>query len=86
MLLLGRTFPLRDCLKGHILVDIIEETHKILKQELEIQRLQEQIDDLLTQKTEPVNAAACDSTPICAKCNRRLWRVRLAALAPFLID
>ena len=82
MLLLGRTFPLRKCLKGHILVDINEDSHQSCTAELMLQRLQEQT-DLQTATTEADSTEGWDGSPNCARCNRRMWRVWLAAFALF---
>ena len=84
MLLLGHTFPLRKCLKGHILVDMIEKTHTIVQTKLKRQEQKDQ-NDLKTENTEPVaqqsNHADSGSTCKCERCGRRLWQVSLASLA-----
>lgn len=78
MLLLGRCFPLRKCLKGHILVDIIEDTFQVRKAEFETQRTQEEA-DLQTINTEADSDDVREGRSHCAKCKRRFWQVRLTS-------
>ena len=82
MMLLGRTFPLRQCLNGHVFAFIVEDFYKSWRAGLEAPSEEEESDEEADpaegkqqEQAQTVLQINHDDPPRCSQCNKRVWQV-----------
>ena len=91
MMMLGRTFPLRQCLNGHIFALIVENAHRSWRAALESSSEEEEESDeeadpekcKQKEREETVLQFDTDDPPRCSRCNKRIQQVQPARMPMF---